>query len=229
MSLESIYSGLIFRRTGTTVAFDITEYQFKKAICHTVEHHGVSIAGGFYGGSESSTGAGVSLGSNAHCKDDSGLWIDAIQLGTGINRKPRTLQIYNYQLLDEDGIIPAERLPGGNSTINSRKAIILSDIATVVTPEYKVYVAKPVDNNVSFVLPAPQIVNNLSFTFKLINDDTGFAMTIERSGDSVINVNGEEWLGITSDQLGFWVTITAIGDTYYVIQSSDITVDNNIE
>lgn len=39
--------------------------------------------------------------------------IDAVQLGTGTNPNPKTLQVYNYQLLDANGKIPAERLPAG--------------------------------------------------------------------------------------------------------------------
>lgn len=36
--------------------------------------------------------------------------IDAIQLGTGINPNPKTLQVYDYQLMDANGNIPAGRM-----------------------------------------------------------------------------------------------------------------------
>jgi len=39
--------------------------------------------------------------------------VDAIQLGTGINSTPNTLQIYNHRLMNADGKIPMERLPNG--------------------------------------------------------------------------------------------------------------------
>lgn len=229
MSLDHIYSGLIFRRNGTTVAFDITEYKFIKAICHTVEHHGVTGDGGFYGGNGSSCGAGAAIGNNAHCRDEVGLWIDAIQLGTGVNSNPKTLQIYDYQLLDIDGIIPVERLPNNIGNIyNNRGVEIVSAVATVVKGDYHTYIVKPVNNNVSLILPDVYTVDGLAFTFKLINSESGFAMTIERSGTAIINVNGEEWLGVTADTLGFWFTIVAKDGDYYLTQSSDITVDNNI-
>lgn len=37
--------------------------------------------------------------------------IDAVQLGDGFNHKERTLQVYNYPLMDANGLIPSERLP----------------------------------------------------------------------------------------------------------------------
>ena len=37
--------------------------------------------------------------------------IDAIQLGTGTNPNEKTLQIYDYQLMDADGHIPNDRIP----------------------------------------------------------------------------------------------------------------------
>lgn len=65
-------------------------------------------------------GIGFSGGSNAIAgKDSEDNYIDAIQLGMGTNNKPKTLQIYNHTLLNEDGTIPEERLP------------ILADLATI--------------------------------------------------------------------------------------------------
>ena len=37
--------------------------------------------------------------------------VDAIQLGEGENENERTLQVYDYQLMDANGLIPSERLP----------------------------------------------------------------------------------------------------------------------
>lgn len=36
--------------------------------------------------------------------------IDAIQLGTGTNSKPKTMQVYDYTMMDADGTIPEERI-----------------------------------------------------------------------------------------------------------------------
>lgn len=59
---------------------------------------------------------GFAGGQDAKAEDSAGAAIDAIQLGTGTNSTAKTLQVYDYQLLDADGNIPAERLanvPGG--------------------------------------------------------------------------------------------------------------------
>lgn len=63
---------------------------------------------------------GIAVGSGAHTRSAESIAIGgsvdmgadgAIQLGLGENTKPKTLQVYNYQLLDGNtGIIPDERL-----------------------------------------------------------------------------------------------------------------------
>ena len=81
-----------------------------------------SQSGGAVGGGASSTfggavgdnakaGAGFAGGKYARATDannDEG--IDAIQLGTGTNSAPKTLQVYSHQLMDANGKIPLERL-----------------------------------------------------------------------------------------------------------------------
>lgn len=54
---------------------------------------------------------GFSGGLRAVCEDSSGTAIDAVQLGEGTNRTPKTMQVYSYRLMDANGKIPAERLP----------------------------------------------------------------------------------------------------------------------
>ena len=61
-------------------------------------------------GSDTLTGNGFAGGYNAKTIGEDGYGIDAIQLGTGTNNTPKTLQIYDYQLMDAAGNIPAERL-----------------------------------------------------------------------------------------------------------------------
>lgn len=53
---------------------------------------------------------GFSGGYNAKTKYNNTA-IDAIQLGTGTNPNEKTLQIYDYQLMDADGHIPNDRMP----------------------------------------------------------------------------------------------------------------------
>lgn len=53
---------------------------------------------------------GVAIGKVAQCINSNNQTIDAIQLGTGTNHAARTLQVYNYQLMDANGYVPNERL-----------------------------------------------------------------------------------------------------------------------
>ena len=70
-----------------------------------------SAVNGFAGGLKSVASNGVAIGVEAKVANEmTPGGIDAIQLGTGTNPNPKTLQIYNHQLLDENGNIPAERL-----------------------------------------------------------------------------------------------------------------------
>lgn len=61
-------------------------------------------------GNRAITGDGFAGGSYAQAVNSSGTGIDAIQLGTGINSTPKTLQVYDYQLMDAEGNIPIERM-----------------------------------------------------------------------------------------------------------------------
>lgn len=54
----------------------------------------------------------ISIGSDA-----SVLVTNAIQLGAGQNSNANTFQVFSYQLLDENGFIPEERLEGGLPTV----------------------------------------------------------------------------------------------------------------
>lgn len=66
-------------------------------------------------------GNGVCIGNNAKAKysaetaleydgGEAGTPLKAIQIGEGTNNHPDTFQVYNYQLLDANGKIPAERI-----------------------------------------------------------------------------------------------------------------------
>lgn len=61
----------------------------------------------------------VAIGASAIAQADG-----AVQLGTGTNTNKETLQFRDYQLLDADGKIPADRLPeastGGVTSVNGR-------------------------------------------------------------------------------------------------------------
>lgn len=234
MSIESIINGLIFRRNGVTVAFKITESQFKSAICHTTMRHGVPYDGGFEGGRQSIAGAGAAIGLGAQTVDSSGLPIDAIQLGTGINLDAKTLQVYDWKVLDSSGKLIIDRLPTSvqefiEEQTTVRKTHITSAVSTAVSRLFHTYLANiPEDSHVTFILPTPSLVEGLEFTFKIAIQQGGFAMVIERSGDTVIYVDGEEWDGVTSIVVGFWVTVVECEGAYYVTSNSGLTVDNKV-
>ena len=55
-------------------------------------------------------GAGFAGGTSARTRNATREPIDAVQLGTGTNPNEKTLQVYDYQLMDASGNIPVERL-----------------------------------------------------------------------------------------------------------------------
>lgn len=77
-----------------------------------------SDAGGAVG-ANAKAGAGFAGGSGAKAVDSSNNGIDAIQLGTGTNNTPKTLQVYGHQLLDATGKIPDARLNDAPSDSNT--------------------------------------------------------------------------------------------------------------
>lgn len=80
--------------------------------------NGASTKDGGAVGDSAISGDGFSGGKGAAAAENpDGGYIDTIQLGTGTNSVPHTLQVYSYQLLDANGKIPSERLP----TISSKK------------------------------------------------------------------------------------------------------------
>lgn len=70
-----------------------------------------SVLGGAVG-MNTVAGNGFSGGFNAKTiNSEHGFSIDAIQLGTGTNSVPESLQVYSYQMMDADGNIPSARIP----------------------------------------------------------------------------------------------------------------------
>ena len=70
----------------------------------------VSFSGGAVG-YKAKAGDGFAGGKEAATLNSNNVPIDAIQLGTGTNSTPKTLQVYDYPLLDADGTIPTARIP----------------------------------------------------------------------------------------------------------------------
>lgn len=75
--------------------------------------HGGNGAHAFSGGAigkDALTANGFAGGEGARTINDYGYPSDAIQLGTGTNSKPKTMQVYDYTMMDADGTIPEERI-----------------------------------------------------------------------------------------------------------------------
>lgn len=231
MIIGNFSNGLVFRKGGRDFIVSITEDQLIKVICHAMEPHAVTSAGGFHAGQGSITSGGVAIGKNAKTVSSDGEWINAIQLGNGTNSIPETFKVYEYLLLDEHGKIPQERLPSSITGISDTKGVLkTSNVSVNVIPTIHTYLAETNNyNNVTFLLPNPETVRGILFNFRLLSQSAGFAMSIERTGMTHINVNGEEWIGITSDVLGFWVSMISVGSEYCIVGDNGISEVNRIE
>ena len=73
--------------------------------------YGAKSAFGGAVGSNAIAGFGFSGGCRAQTIKPNGEVVDAIQLGEGENPNEKTLQVYNYPLMDAEGKIVADRLP----------------------------------------------------------------------------------------------------------------------
>ena len=91
--------------------------------------------GGGAVGRETLTGSGFAGGLGAMTMID---WepIDAIQLGGGTNSEPRTLQVYDYRLVDAAGHVPVERVPYSLTgvVVGATRAAVTSSIAYLPSP-----------------------------------------------------------------------------------------------
>lgn len=102
--------------TGGSVGFEADTYKGGSVGSKTFSNSGGSVGeraeshdGGSVG-AQAITGDGFAGGYLAQTIDNKGNGIDAIQLGTGTNSTPKTLQVYDYQLMDAEGNIPIERM-----------------------------------------------------------------------------------------------------------------------
>lgn len=109
---------LINHSTNSFFAGNITDKQTL-----TSESTGRVIIGN---NARSNSQEAIVIGDNAHVNGSGSISIgsdasvsvtNAIQLGAGQNSNANTFQVFNYQLLDESGFIPEERLEGGLPTV----------------------------------------------------------------------------------------------------------------
>ena len=109
--------------------------------------------------------SGFSGGAQAQCYNpelgdvsNPDTWIDAIQLGKGINSNEKTLQVYDYQMMDAEGHVPKERLkdiplfyaPDNQLYVDSATRQMLADVNS-----YRFVDASPPDDTLmAFTTPS---------------------------------------------------------------------------
>ena len=81
----------------------------------TYANAGGAVGNGAVAGNGFSGGKGAKA---APIDASKGTYIDAVQLGTGTNEVPGSLQVYEFQLMDGSGKIPVERLPEAATNSN---------------------------------------------------------------------------------------------------------------
>ena len=83
-------------------------------------------------GASAKTSNGFAGGYIAQTIDASGNGIDAIQLGTGTNQTEKSLQVYDYTLMNADGTIPAERLTNETTARETADSELQTGIDNIV-------------------------------------------------------------------------------------------------
>ena len=81
----------------------------------TYANAGGAVGSGAVAGNGFSGGKGAKA---APIDESKGTYIDAVQLGTGTNEVPGSLQVYGFQLMDGNGKIPEARLPEAATNSN---------------------------------------------------------------------------------------------------------------
>lgn len=108
------------------------------------------------------TSNGFAGGQYAITYDENGDFIDAVQLGTGTNPNEKTLQVYDYQLMDASGNVPKERIANAVADIVNSLVSISGD-----------YVIEPVIDDITekFTLKASWVMMAYSMvTFSETSD-----------------------------------------------------------
>jgi hypothetical protein len=117
-------------------------------------------------GQNAITTDGFAGGKDAKCEDSNGAPTDAIQLGTGTNVTAKTLQVYDYKLMNADGTIPYERYGAAVDTkIAEAKSIIpkryiVSELPTTDIDENGTYLVPADEPNTDNVYTEYAYINN---------------------------------------------------------------------
>ena len=115
--------------------------------------NGAKVFNGGAVGNNAMSGDGFAGGKDAKCLNSAIQGIDAIQLGTGTNNTERTLQIYDYQLLDSAGNIPSERIPQLNNKSDKTSISTLEETAPTLNMSYNTEVRYGEVSSLTITLP----------------------------------------------------------------------------
>ena len=168
--------------------------------------YGTSATSGGAVGYRAKTSTGFAGGSDAKTIDDEDNGIDAIQLGEGTNSTEKTLQVYEYQLMDANGNIPKERLMDNlNSyyTITGRTAFgynMIAKVKDITKPMYAEVICGFYPKN------DHTCIGKISIYYSPVNEKKGICKCIENyvshetddttQGASIglLNVNNEVYI-----------------------------------
>lgn len=165
-------------KNGGAVGYSATTAEGGSVGRNTRSHNGGAV------GWEARAGEGFSGGYGAKTEFKDGSYIDAIQLGTGINPNPKTLQIYDYTLMDADGTIPEERLSKAKDYTDKKVADMVNS--------------------------APETLNTLNELAEALGDDPNFATTVATNiGKKADKQN--EWKGFEGGNYSLAISGGAIG------------------
>ena len=161
-----------------------------------------SNAGGAIG-ADAKAGAGFAGGKSAKAVDSNGGGIDAIQLGTGTNSTPKTLQAYGYQLMDANGKIPDARLNDapGDGALYGRKDGGWEQLASLHTHANKAILdATEVAYTENEQARIGTLESDLDTFYTDLNDLQNTAVTDAPSDGNTYARKDGEWAKLTAGQ-----------------------------
>lgn len=88
---------------------------------------------------------------------------------------------------------------------------------TIVTRDYKTYIADTASGNATFVLPSADDFDGEMFFFRKAHDNNG--MTVARSGDDDIIIDDEAATLVTFEDKGDWVGLQSDGADWHLVMS----------
>lgn len=101
--------------------------------------------------------------------------------------------------------------------IGIRSVLKTSDAETSVVASIKAYIGDTTGNHTEFILPSASTSKGLDFLFR--RSGGSYALVVHRTGEDVIDVDGNEWTGIEMDSDG-WVAVHSDGEKWYLTKDS---------